>query len=223
MTRCFSFLFLFLILGSTGCRMCGSSYDYCMPAFLDRQDDYRGCDSLYRAGSIYQNVACQSGCGEEIALTTDRSLNAGNFGVTTSVDAPLMQGPKRPGGGSTLGKPPTGPILNGDGFDVPTQGVEELLQDSMPSRPTPLMPTPLVPTPMEGNPPPATSPEPFVPVPPSQQSPVETMPLTMPSSPEPTITVEDLRRLDPSVTDIKIINIDDSLDTTAKPARNPSR
>lgn len=186
--------------------MCGSPYDYCMPTYLDRTDDYRGCDTLYRSGSIFQQGDCYLGYGDDDTVI-DRSANAGNFGVTTPVGSKKPGlGSQRPGSGITIGRPTEEPLLNGNGFDTPT-GVEELLRENQPGAPTPLMPTPRE----------------TVPPPPAQEPPVETMPFTMPSVKEPTITVEDLRRLDPSVTDIKIITIDDALDTTSVPQANPSR
>ena len=193
--------------------MCGSPYDYCMPAYLNRTDDYRGCDPLYRSGSIFSQSDCYRGYGDDDTLVEDRSLNAGNFGVTKPIDStkPTL-GPRR---GSAIAKPPTEPVLNGNGFDTPTQGVEELLRDGIPGTPTPLSPTPL-----ENNVvPPVQQPRtPTSPV----ETPVQPMPFSMPNTDEPAITLEDLKRLDPTVTDFKIINIDDTLDTTP-PMANSNR
>jgi hypothetical protein len=180
-----------LISSSVGCRMCGTGYDYCMPAYIGRAEDYRGCDTLYRAGSIF------SGTNEEISDSEGqliRATNAGNFGVTVPVDRVRLN-PSRlePHSGSPIGRPSLAPSPNGNNNDDEPENfipeIEELLrQDTTPIKPT--FPTINPPT--------------------TRQTSIETIPFSAQSG-EPTFTVEDLRRLDPSVTDIKILNIQDSV------------
>jgi hypothetical protein len=182
---------IILMSSSVGCRMCGTEYDYCMPAYTGRAEDYRGCDTLYRAGSVF------NGNNEEIADSDGqiiRATNAGNFGVTVPVDR-IRSNPSRlePRSGSTIGRPSLAPNPNGNNNNdeepenfVP--GIEDLLQNTTPIKPV----------------------RPTVNPPITRQTSIETIPFSAQPG-EPTFTVEDLRRLDPSVTDIKILNIEDSV------------
>ncbi len=103
-------VFLVLALGSAGCRMCGSPYDLCTPAFLERHDDYRGCDPMYRSGSIFSRGGNDCYLGSDGGLLiADRSMNAGNFGVTVPVKGAKLPS-KSPlesknGTGSAIGIP----------------------------------------------------------------------------------------------------------------------
>ncbi|MDR3197506.1 MAG: hypothetical protein LBU34_06500 [Planctomycetaceae bacterium] len=191
MTRFFSVLPVFLIICSIGCRMCGTQYDYCTPAYTGRVEDYRGCDPLYRAGSIFN---CY---GNEIADEEGqiiRATNAGNFGVTTPVNRAYSD-PSRlePRSETPIGRPTLAPTPNGNNTDEPENtlpGIEDLIRETIPVKPAI----------------PAVNP------PVTRQVPVETIPFTAQSG-EPTFTIEDLRRLDPSVTDIKILNVEDFVNT----------
>ncbi|MDR1141246.1 MAG: hypothetical protein LBL62_06105 [Planctomycetaceae bacterium] len=196
MTRSFSvlqfcsliFLF-FLVIDSVGCRMCGTQYDYCMPAYTGRAEDYRGCDSLYRAGSIF------NGYGEEIADNEGqiiRATNAGNFGATIPVDRFRSNSSRlEPRSGTQIGRPQLAPTPNGNNNTEEPEnsipGIEDLLQENIPVKPA-------IPTVH----------------PPLTRQAVETIPFSAQSG-EPTFSIEDLRRLDPTVTDIKILNVEDSI------------
>ena len=172
---------LFIVLAFVslaGCRMCGSPYDYCIPAYTQRADDYRGCDVFYRAGSIFRSS--DSRCdGTDIDFIADRSMNSGNFGTTTPVDVkrptPRTLEPRkmdRP----AIGIPPKSATPNGIPFDQQIPILPDL-----PS-PSPTVPPGFSPLPVDQN---------------RTQS-------------GPTITVEELRRLDPTVTDIRILNVEDA-------------
>lgn len=208
-------LALLVVAAPTGCRMCGSPYDYCMPAYTQRSDDYRGCDPLYRAGSIfYANVDYADGFDDPNCPECSKG-NTGNFGKTRSILGPRARQPERtPRTRTTTPPPPIGiplkaPVSNGNGTpDVPQRGnqdyrlptIEELLDETRPDRPfgptTPAVPVT----------PPSRRPVP----PPVPSDPSESIPFTMQSG-EPTISLDELRRLDPSITDVKILNIDDKL------------
>ena len=184
---------LFLVLAFAffaGCRMCGSPYDYCVPAYTNRADDYRDCDVFYRAGSIFWNsdVGCDEFGGTDIDFVSDRSMNAGNFGTTTPAES----------------KRPTLRTLEPRKLDRPSIGIP-------PRSATP---------PINGAPP--TDFRPFEPQVPSSPNLPTSPPPTIPSGPAPmqfdqtrnqggpSITIEELRRLDPTVTDIRILNVEDA-------------
>ena len=160
--------------------MCGSPYDYCIPAYTRRADDYRGCDVFYRAGSIFWNKDGSCG-GTDVELVADRSMNAGNFGTTTAVDVkrptPRTLEPRKTDKPS-IGIPSKSatPAPNGIPFD-----------QQVPSSPDFPTPSPTVP--------PGFTPSP------SGQSRTQG---------GPTITVEELRLIDPTVTDIQILNVEDA-------------
>jgi hypothetical protein len=211
MTRSFSILSVFslnhlifflslvlgviLVIGSTGCRMCGTQYDYCTPAYTGRTEDYRGCDPLYRAGSIFN---CD---GEEITDADGqiiRATNAGNFGTTTPVGRGQYK-PSRLEPRAPIGRPPLAPTPNGNTEEPENTipGIEDLIRETLPTLP-PALPT--------VNPPVTRQI-------PARQTHTATSSETIPfsaQSGEPTFTIEDLRRLDPSVTDIKILNVEDN-------------
>ncbi|MDR0335734.1 MAG: hypothetical protein LBI18_01450 [Planctomycetaceae bacterium] len=188
---CFSLIFpVFCVINSVGCRMCGTQYDYCMPAYTGRTEDYRGCDSLYRAGSIFN---CY---GEEVVDSEGqiiRATNAGNFGVTLPIDR-FRSSPSQlePRSGTQIGKPQLPPTPNGNNDnnieeqEQTIPGIEDLLQNNTPIKPA-------IPT---------------VRPPVTRQISAETVPFSAQSG-EPTFTIEDLRQLDPTVTDIKILNVED--------------
>lgn len=187
----FSLVFpFFLVICSVGCRMCGPQYDYCMPAYTGRTEDYRGCNPLYRAGSIFN---CYGDAIVDDEGQIIRATNAGNFGTITPMGR-VHSVPSRlePRSETPIGKPSLAPTSNGNNnIEDPENtlpGIEDLLQERTPVKPA-------IPT---------------VNPPITRQVPAETIPFSAQSG-EPTFTIEDLRRLDPSVTDIKILNIEDSV------------
>ncbi|MDR2115101.1 MAG: hypothetical protein LBP87_01845, partial [Planctomycetaceae bacterium] len=120
-THFFSVLAVFLVVCSVGCRMCGTQYDYCTPAYTGRTEDYRGCDPLYRAGSIFSYDNCGGNEISEINEIIDgeeqiiRATNAGNFGVTTPFGQ-SSSGSSRlePRSGTSIGRPTLAPNPNGN-------------------------------------------------------------------------------------------------------------
>ncbi len=182
--------------------MCGSSLDECVPAFLERENDYRGCSPYYRAGSIYHGENIPGG---EIALAANRTDNAGHFGVTTPVS-------QAKGTGRQITLPPAVTGEDDTDFRMPT--MEELKKGT---RQTPPISLPKEGPERPGTGRPARTPDPtqepnLIP----RNGTIETIPFTGPITEEPRFTVEELRRLEGSgVTDIKILNIEDSLDTAS--------
>ena len=184
---------LFIVLAFVslaGCRMCGSSYDYCVPAHTSRADDYRGCNVFYRAGSIFwQGDSVCNGYGEtDIEFVTDRSINAGNFGVTTPVESkrptPRTLEPRKPDR-PPIAIPPksAAPPPNGD----PTKNAHPF-EEKTPSLPNfPVLPLPMAPSD-------------FTPVPFDQ----------LQNQDGPPITIEEIRRTDPTVTDFRILSVEDT-------------
>jgi len=184
---------LFIVLAFVslvGCRMCGSPYDYCVPAHTSRTDDYRDCDVFYRAGSIFWNndAGCAEYDGMDVDFVADRSVNAGNFGKTTPIESkrPTLRTlePKK------LDKPSIG-IPSKSAAPSPNGTLPEEFrpfEQQVPSSPNlPISPPPTVP--------PSLTPMPF-----DQTR----------NQGGPPITIEELRRLDPSVTDIRILNVEDA-------------
>ena len=170
--------------------MCGSPYDYCVPAHTSRADDYRGCNVFYRAGSIFwqDDSACTGYDGTDVEFVADRSMNAGNFGTTTPVEAKrptLRTLEPRKQTRPPIGIPPKSatPAPNGDPVDDSRPFIEQM--PVLPDLPTS---------------PPPTGPPDFTPIPFDQTR----------NQGGPTITIEELRRLDPTVTDIRILNVEDA-------------
>ena len=181
-------MFILLVFVSlVGCRMCGSPYDYCVPAHTSRNDDYRGSNVSYRAGSIFWqgDSTCYGHDGTDVEFVADRSMNAGNWGMTTPVEpkrpTPRILEPRK------LERPPIGippksatPSPNGDPVDDhgPFTDQTPILPDLPPS----IMPPDFTPT-----------------------------PLGQPKNQEiPPITIEELRRTDPTVTDFRILSVEDA-------------
>ncbi len=208
-------IILLLVVFASGCRMCGSPYDDCMSAFLDRQDDYRGCDPQYRSGSIFSKGTNDCYRGSD-GVPLDRSMNAGNFGVTVPVNAARPAfGPKK-SNDTAIGIPTSNGFLNGNDSGTPAFTVEDMLRHETNTN------APNVPlTPGENaipNTPPNTVPN-AIPKDEneSDETPLQPIPFAvndiLRNGREPMITVEDLRRLDPSVTEIKILDIKDDAST----------
>lgn len=229
-----------MLAGSVGCRMCGSSLDLCVPAHIQRENDYRGGDPLYRAGSIFYANGDYS--NPDGLKCVDCSLtNAGNYGETRSIS-------QKRGRPTNIGTPLTPPDST-DGPRIPDlPPIEELMQRrstqtsaprDIPGNapqdgvspfgipepiPTDDIPTePFVPTTVPHTPGPESLFDPTGPFNPI--SPTDHLPPSPTSNPQthqpsipgekvtgPKITVEDLRRMeqDSSITEIKILNINDS-------------
>lgn len=174
--------------------MCGSSLDTCVPAYLQRENDYRGCDPFYRAGSIfYGNVNYSDTSGDLNCL--DCSLtNAGMFGRTEQIGKG-----KRPQSIRSM-SPDRQEEQNRKDLNVPT--IEDLLRGKPTEEPDSSSPFSIP----ENIPFETPSPE-FMP-PKPQIVPFST---SDPKVTGPNISIEELRRLDPdpNITDIRIINVDD--------------
>lgn len=199
------FLAVFIALSvsiSSGCRMCGSSFDACVPAYLQRENDYRGCDPLYRSGSIFYGNADYSDTSGDLNCVDCSLTNAGMFGRT-----------ERIGKGKT---PQTIRSMTQDrqnesnrkDLHVPT--IEDLIKGKPteePEAPSPFGVPESIPyeTPMPNT------------LPNSLPQPPQTIPFST-NDPKvtggPQISVEELRRLDPdpNITDIRILNVDDVVD-----------
>ncbi len=221
MPRLTLYLFSLVLLScSVGCRMCGPSLDECVPAFLERSDDYRGNSPFYRAGSIY---------GVETGKGISRAVNAGNFGITTPVSQAQLQF-KKPGYGLT--SPDDAPDEGDSEFQIPTMedltsGVrgyhgqnEKTPAISLPAN-SPFQSVPVTEPVLEPMPTTEPVPEVFPNDDTIDNDSIETIPFadtfTESSMAEPSFTVEDLRRLESSegVTDIEILNIEDTLDESS--------
>jgi hypothetical protein len=205
MTRSISLLVILMLLAaSAGCRMCGSPYDYCISGYVDRADDYRGCDPFYRAGSVFY-------CSDSFETDGAIIANAGNYGNTTLIEAvnrkedfkvnpnQRQQTPYRPSL-TPIAKPPL-PLGIENDSTVPIPDIDQILRDSQPIQQQ--MPLPKPEIPRTPQPAPKSETIPFVP-----NEPIQNV-LPPVTTGEPTITIDELRRLDPSVTDIKIISIED--------------
>jgi hypothetical protein len=225
------FFLVSLLLCSVGCRLCSSPYDYCIPAHISRPHDFRGCGPLYRAGSILSGdgyAVSQMSHGEIVYVNNagEFGSNAGNYGTTTPIVFPTVQrssdslvSPPRLES-SLVGKPLESDPIPGPFRDpnnaIPT--VEELLEQQRRG----IMSEPMLHVPIS---PPS---RPRVDVPPFETTPIEAIPFSpsdapmlspppIPTSPFPAetdmdapITLEELRRLDPSISDVQIISIEDA-------------
>lgn len=229
--------------------MCCSPYDYCIPAIIDREDDFRGCGPNYRAGSLFCNASCGD-CGTNDI--TFLAANAGNFGKTIPVSA-VNGEPMQPDANSTGSLPPSIPDtfehpaiakppavekppvkqpidldLNDPFSGQPLPTIDELLKKSgteetkPPLKPKNGTPKSAKPVAVPVQPVPITPPAartlpssdgidtiPFVES--DAQPPVQNQFQTNPSASEPIITVDELKKLDPTATDIKILNVEDSV------------
>jgi len=209
-----------LLLCSIGCRMCPTPHDYRVSTYIDRCDDYRGFNPLYRAGSIFgggdgtHQGFCNAYYEGDLG---DIYSNAGNYGITT----PVSMVRRSTGSGTFETVPRTDLNPEGERINVPSRvqepnGTMPTLEDLL-QRPRGTMPSPLPVTP-PGRPrtaPPAfedadKSPIDTIPFSPNDE--VITPPNTFPSMLEtdPPITLEELRRLDPSIQDMQIISIEDA-------------
>ena len=220
--RVVAFCLVFLSVCSVGCRMCCTPYDYRVSGYIDRSDDYRGFDPMYRAGSIFGQGTCPVVCGDTYFVrdTGDLYNNAGNYGVTTLVSAvhrdyvPTESSPQTNSGSIAI--PQRSPENNGMTIDPSRNGIDSVptIQDliKQPRGTTPV-PEPITP--------PA---RPKVVLPPVDDPSIETIPFSPSDQPRivppgmlPTqrdtelpITLEELRRLDPSIKDVQIISIEDA-------------
>lgn len=184
---------------------------------------------MYRAGSIFNTDTDYSSYFSDPDYVEDSrynaSYNAGDFGRTTSIDGTRPGGPTplepKTNGRSPIGIP-SGPPSNGSDetpyipdendseYKIPS--IQDVIRSTTPSSSSGSTPGIDIETPKPSWPTPGTRPSTLPNAPAAPTAPTETMPFT-PEVSEPSITIEELRRLDPSVTDIKIINIDDAINT----------
>ena len=236
-----------LFLGSVGCRICSTPCDHHISAYINRPDDYRGSHPMYRAGTLFGGGSHQMVryANYEGGEYTDYYINAGNYGVTTPVT--LRHTPStetgtgtpepRPGTGpgqSPIGIPNTFP--GGNNFTFPPIGepgggilrIEDLMdpqRGTLPP-PTPLQQPPMMPSPNQI--PAAPTGNDIMPFSPSDAVPSGMFPgdelLTPPGripttmETDPPITLEELRRLDPTIQDVQILSIEDAA-TPGSPIR----
>jgi len=214
------FCLLSLLVSSVGCRTCCTPHDYRLSTYIDRCDDYRGFDPQYRAGSIlgwHSTSQMVMGDAVYVGQIGDYYNNAGNYGVTTPI-ALVRHTPdtvEQPTGQELLIGipqdipeertivPPSGYEINGN---IPTIDQLRDRQRGLLPYPTPIMP-PGIPR----VPPPALDDD-TIPFAPSDEQPLippSTIPSPMIDS-DPPITLDELRRLDPSIQDLQIISIEDA-------------
>ena len=203
-----TFCLLSVFLCSSGCRMCGTPYDCRISGYVDRFDDYRGFNPMYRAGSVFSGGDMVIGNVCYAGNRGDLYNNAGNYGFTV----PATTVRPRPSTGDTnqipgqhpIGTPDRAP-LNDLLEGVPT--IEELINQPRGTAPNSESITPpprqrVIPSPSE---------DPYIetfPLSPNDE--MITPPSTVPSNMDADITLEELRRLDPSVQDVQIISIEDA-------------
>lgn len=173
---------------------------------IDRNDDFRGCGPMYRAGSI---LSGDGDCPVDVAYGGSGNLysNAGNYGVTSPI-SPLRRSPSTT---ETRPRPVQSPEWEAPIFE-PNGSVPDLDDLIKQPRNTSPMPTPLMPPSRPRVTPPIfddTSDD-SIPFSPSDAPvPLSGFPIIMDSD-DPPITLEELRRLDPSVRDVQIISIEDA-------------
>ena len=152
-----AFSLLSLLLCSVGCRICAPPCDFPVSAYIERYDDYRGFNPLYRAGSLLSDGETLHGVCYEGDFV-DYYSNAGNYGVTTPVTTlrhtpgmsvfetgpnteltPIAVPPQRTTDGGLLA-PPRRSESNRNGGTVPS--IEDLLnrERGMMQLPTPMSP-----------------------------------------------------------------------------------
>jgi len=231
--------FLALILCAVGCRTCSTPYDYNISAYVERPYDYRGSHPMYRAGSIFggwDGTHHVVDAHYEGAFV-DYYTNAGDYGITTPITTlrytpstgtfetrprterlPIAIPQQSPEEEGFFTSPRIREPIGEPNGMVPT--VEDLINRQ---RDTMQLPTPI--TPPER---PRTAPFfedmpihviPFSPSDTVPFSPSDTIPnneVIIPPSTFPAtigtdlpITLEELRRLDPTIQDVQIISIED--------------
>lgn len=239
-----AFWFLPLFLCSVGCRICTTPHDCRISTYIDRCDDYRGNNPLYRAGTIFggwngtHQMFSHANYEGEYA---DFYTNAGNYGVTTPIMLVNHSSDTGTGAFSTHHgtEQSTGPIAipeyppGGNEFILPPYKdsigtipeIDELINRNRGTvpLPSPLAP-PLTPPVMPKAAPLDGMPSDSIPFSPSDAMPngvfpgdeAITPPNTFPKTMEtdPPITLEELRRLDPSIQDVQIISIEDATPST---------
>jgi len=178
---------LSLLLCSIGCRMCDTPYDYCIPAYIDRPEDFRGCGPMYRAGSV---LGSDGDAIRQTAYYEESNLynNAGNYGVLRA----LVPGYPASNSGDGISEPRIP-------FDDTMPSIDDLINRPRGISPGPVVP-PVVPRPI----PPSGDDSP-VPFSPNDRA-------IPPTGGDLPITLEELQRLDPTVRDLQIISIEDTAD-----------
>ena len=217
------FCLLSLLICSVGCQMCCPPHDYRISGYVDRFDDYRGYNPMYRAGSILsgeEGMVIGNAC--YVGSTGDVYHNAGNYGFTAPativrphpstldtypVPEPSLIGiPEQPPKDDETIVRPRQPIEG-----VPT--IEDLLNRQ---RGTSSDAIPVIPPPKPRVVPPISAPssdDPSMEVIPLSESDEVELPTTIfpvIKDVDSPITLEELRRLDPSVQDVQIISIEDA-------------
>lgn len=218
-----------LLLCSVGCRMCPTPHDYRVAGYINRCDDYRGFNPLYRAGSIFGGHDCNAcptviGDAYYVGGTGDFYFNAGNYGMTSPVSTirhnpdNFETRPRRDPIAIPLFEPGTGGMITEprrSDTDSILPDVQELLNQP---RGTTSGPLPLVPPVRQKVAPPSledTSTE-TIPFSPNDEVDVPPDPFPSTTDTDLPITLEELRRLDPSVRDLQIISIEDAVSAAAR-------
>ncbi len=210
---------------SVGCRMCGSTYDYCGPTYTGDAWDPAG-DPMYRANSILSPTN-----GEGIGLFAGDDCIDCKKGAAATPTMPMKLGaggPAKPGfstktqgGGSRIAVPSVAPNGSAPGFGeimdestdpneytVPPGNLNWQSPDSKP-QPEPLQPEPLQPEPLQPEPVrPNTPSTPFRPGM-TQSDPYG----NLSESEDFSISLEELRKEDPSIMNVRILGVEEQSPT----------
>lgn len=203
-------VFSLFALSAAGCRMCSSTYDYCGPTYDGRGPEC-ACDPLYRAGSIIYPCGaavegCQS-CSFGVSTTQSQIRTYGDTATTTSTfTSPSGRGTGTvQGAGKRVAVPQDVPNGNDsyDGIYEPDDAGDYTVPP-LPERQwvTPPNGTHRLPNTPQSNPADATF------------NSTINQPRRLPASQEDFgLTLEELRREDPSITNVEIISVEE-LDAT---------
>jgi hypothetical protein len=221
-----TFCLLSLLLCSVGCQTCHSPHDYRIAGYIDRCDDYRGFNPMYRAGSILSGGWDDTTVFEDAlyeGTVGDFYCNAGNYGVTTPISTM-----RRVPSSSTI---ETRPGQSPSPIAIPQQNPEDRIMiepriresngslptvDELLNQPRGTMPIPVTPPTRQRMTPPSFDDTHIesIPFSPSDEITVPPSPFPTIMETDPPITLEELRRLDPSIHDVQIISIEDAVPET---------
>ncbi|MDR1477628.1 MAG: hypothetical protein LBJ00_01665 [Planctomycetaceae bacterium] len=209
MERIIGLMFVIFII-SSGCRMCGSDYDYCMPAIVD--GGVQNAGPLYRAGSILNGVSdncdnyftdpdcaeCNSNDSANFIeyRDTDRNIPDVRNNTFETYDDPISssKGWQGTDTGTNIGIPKNAPNGNGNGNGNNNKNrQDDDLKFGTPSFDELFRITP---------------PHPNI-------SPKNNTPNTNPNTDPDNFTLDNLRQLDPTINDpnvkeVKIIKIENT-------------
>ncbi|MGL4594895.1 MAG: hypothetical protein ACRCUY_09225 [Thermoguttaceae bacterium] len=171
-----------------GCHMADRSRDFCSSAHICRPDDYRGCDPLYRAGSIFYPNGDASA---EFQQTAWQRPNAGNYGETVPITL------------KSYGRTPD-ELRDTQSIEVEPEYVVPSFDDMLKNTPDTIIYPKTEQKSKSKSDDDGLLPESF-----NDQLLNEKTSLF--STDEPTFSIDELQKLDPSVTEIKILKVEDTV------------